>query len=191
MKILKLVLVAFLIVSAAIVSCSKGSAGPAGETGATGATGAAGAQGPAGANGIDTVYYSAWTTLTTTLDTFTTNGVPDTLYVDTLQTPAITQGVLDSGVILSYVQNYFNNDSSILNTLSYAGFQDVHYLVGEISIDAPFDVTGAKFRYVVIPGNILTQSATFKNYTKQQIKTMDFATATRLLNQAIGKTGLN
>ncbi|HSZ86328.1 MAG TPA: hypothetical protein VK787_09870 [Puia sp.] len=192
MKNLKLLLVGCLAISVAIISCSKGPAGPAGATGATGAAGANGsngANGTNGTNGTDSVLHSAWITLTTTVDTFTTTGgTPDSIFVDTLTASAITQAILDSGVVLGYVQNLFNNDGSIVNVSDYAGYLDVTYRLGEIDFAVMSDITGAQFRYVIIPGAILTQSAAFKNYTKQEIKGMDFATATRLVNEATTKT---
>jgi hypothetical protein len=194
MKNLKLFLVGCLVISITIVSCSKGPAGPAGATGATGAAGAggaAGAQGPAGANGTDSILHSPWITLNVTIDTFTNMGQPDSIFFDTLTAPAITQAVLDSGVILSYVQNLFNNDGSIVNVLDYSGYLEVTYKVDEIDVSVLSDISGAQFRYVVIPGSILTQSVSFKNYTKQQIRSMDFATATRLVNEATNKSGSN
>jgi hypothetical protein len=195
MKNLKLLLVGCLAISVAIFSCSKGPAGPAGATGASGAAGASGSNGANGANGAngtngtDSVLHSAWITLTTTVDTFTTGGgTPDSVFLDTLVTPAITQAVLDSGVILSYVQNLFNNDGSIVNVLDYAGYLEVTYRAGEIDIAVMSDISGSQFRYVIIPGSILAQSAAFKDYTKQEIRKMDFATATRLVNEATTKT---
>jgi hypothetical protein len=194
MKNLKLLLVGCLAISVAIFSCSKGSAGPAGATGATGASGAngsngaSGANGTNGANGTDSVLHSAWITLTTTVDTFTNGTTPDSIFVDTLSASAITQSILDSGVVLGYVQNLFNNDGSIVNVSDYAGYLDVTYRLGEIDFAVMSDISGAKYRYVIIPGAILTQSAAFKNYTRQEIRTMDFATATRLVNEATTKT---
>ncbi|HLY70948.1 MAG TPA: hypothetical protein VKR53_14545 [Puia sp.] len=191
MKNLKLLLVGCLAISVAMISCSKGPAGPAGATGATGAAGANGSNGTNGTNGTDSVLHSPWITLTTTVDTFTNNGSPDSIFLDTLVTPAITQAVLDSGVILSYVQNLFNNDGSIVNVLDYAGYLEVTYRLGEIDVAVLSDITGAQFRYVIIPGAILTQSATFKNYTKQQIRSLDFATATKLVSEATTKATTN
>jgi len=197
MKNLKLLLVGCLIVSIAIISCSKGPAGPAGAagtngtSGSNGTNGANGTNGTNGANGTDSVLYSQWITLQTTIDTFTNAGLPDSNFVDTLITPAITQAILDSGVILSYVQNLFNNDGSVVNVLDYAGYMEVDYKVGFIDISVQSDQSGAKFRYVIIPGAILTQSATFKNYTKAQVRAMDFSTATRLVSEATNKSSTN
>ena len=139
MKNLKLLLVGCLAISVAIFSCSKGPAGPAGAAGSSGATGANGSNGAAGANGTngtngtDSVLHSAWITLTTTVDTFTTTGgTPDSIFVDTLAASAITQSILDSGVVLGYVQNLFNNDGSIVTVSDYAGYLDVTYRLGEI-----------------------------------------------------------
>src|SRR5579862_5160036 len=187
MKHLPLVLAGCLVMSLAMISCSKGSAGPAGPAGATGAAGANGANGTNGTNGTngpDSVLHSPWITLVTTVDTFTNNGMPDSIFVDTLAAPAITQAILDSGLVLGYMQNLFANDSSIVNVIDYSGYIDAYYKVGFIDFTAQSDISGAKFRYVVIPGSILTQSAAFKNYTKSEIRSMDFSTATKLVNEA-------
>jgi len=193
MKNLKLILAASIAISVAIVSCSKGPAGPAGATGATGAAGATGATGAAGqngTNGTDSVLHSAWITLATTVDTFTNNGNPDSIFVDTIPATSITQAIIDSGLVVTYVQNLFNNDGSIVNTLTYAGFMEVDFLVGQINIEVLSDISGAQFRYVVIPGSLLASSV-FKGYTKQQIRTMDFATATKLTAEANSKKSSN
>src|SRR5271154_6028675 len=108
MKNLKLLLVGCLAISVTIMSCSKGSAGPAGAAGANGTNGSNGSNGSNGANGTngtngtDSVLHSAWIPLAMTVDTFTNNGTPDSIFVDTLLTPAITQAIIDSGVVLSY-----------------------------------------------------------------------------------------
>jgi hypothetical protein len=194
MKNLKLLLIGSLVIGVMILSCSKGSAGPAGTAGSNGTNGSNGANGTNGtngANGTDSVLYSPWISLATTVDTFTNNGTADSIFVDTLTTPSLTQGVIDSGVILSYVQNLFNNDGSIVNVLDYAGYMEVDYKVGFIDISVLSDISGANFRYVVIPGAIATQSIAFKNYTKSQIQKMDFGTATKLLNEATKKSSPN
>src|SRR5450432_3277895 len=86
MKHVKSLLAVATIVIMALVGCSKGDTGPAG------------AAGPAGPAGPSNVMYSDWVTLN-----FTYNS-NDSAFEDTLPAPAITSGILDSGVILSYIQ---------------------------------------------------------------------------------------
>src|SRR6185312_4960373 len=75
-----LILAASLITG--MISCKKGDTGPAG---------------PAGPAGPDSVVYSGWIELTPTY-------MPDdTVFLDTIPAPSITQAILDSGIILSYV----------------------------------------------------------------------------------------
>ncbi len=173
--------------------------GPSGATGATGATGAAGAAGSSGtngANGRDSVVYSQWITLTTNVYRFTNNGKPDSVFVDTLSAPAISQAILDSGAVEAYVQNIFNQngqlvvgqDSTVLNVLAYPGYLEVSYGLSKIVIAAQSDITGAQFRYVAIPSPILTQSSTFGKYTKSQIGEMSFNMVSNLVDVATRKT---
>jgi uncharacterized membrane protein len=167
-----------------MTACSK--AGPAGATGATGATGAAG---PAGASATDsTVQYSPWITLTATPYIDVSN---DTDYVDTLNTPALTNAVLDQDVVLGYIQFFDGNNDT---TIAIAGtVLEENYGVGyiELSSLAPaatptsgFNFTGYNYRYVIIPGDIQvtsTAGSVVTTYTKARLKAMDYPTLSRLL----------
>jgi hypothetical protein len=117
MKQFRSLLCAATIIIIGMSSCSKGTAGPAG------------AQGPAGP---DSVVYSNWITLA-----FTYNP-NDSLFHDTLSAPTITSGILDSGVILTYIQfpdannvahiqpvSALNYIISQLKAMSYAQVQQV------------------------------------------------------------------
>jgi len=145
-------------------SCSKGTAGPAG------------AQGPAGP---DSVVYSNWITLA-----FTYNP-NDSLFHDTLSAPTITSGILDSGVILTYIQfPDANNVAHIqpVSALNYIISED--YSVGEINILSTQDLTNLQYRYVTIPGSKAAgNSATRKvnGYTTTQLKAMSYAQVQQVL----------
>src|SRR5450432_2005117 len=71
-----------------------------------------GSTGPAGPPGPDSVIYSAWITLNFTYDAAdTTIG-----FEETIQAPNITAGILDSGVILSYIQ--FTDTANVVHIQS-------------------------------------------------------------------------
>lgn len=148
--------VAAVILIIGMTSCSKGSTGPAG---------------PAGP---DSVLYSAWTPLTLTY-------VPiDTLFEQTINAPAITKAILDSGIILSYVN--FQDTSGTYHVIPTAGlvtlgiFED--FAVGHINIESVRDYSTLPYRYVVIPGSQKTGNSAstqkVKGYTIQELKTMPY-----------------
>jgi hypothetical protein len=142
-------------------SCSKGTTGPAGPTG------------PRGPAGPDSIVYSNWIALT-----FTYNP-NDSLYHDTLSAATITSGILDSGVILTYIQfPDANNVAHIqpVSALNYIISED--YSVGHINILSTQDLTNLQYRYVTIPGSKAAgNSATRKvnGYTISQLKAMSYA----------------
>jgi hypothetical protein len=140
-----------------LISCSK-----------TGDTGPAGPQGPAGP---DSVVYSAWIPLN-----FTYNS-NDSLFEDTLIAPTITAGILDSGVILTYIQ--FPDQNNVLHiqpvsSLNYIISED--YSVGKINILSTQDLTDLEYRYVTIPGSKKANSINIKvkGYTPQELKAMSY-----------------
>jgi hypothetical protein len=151
---------------------SQGPAGPQGATGNTGATGGTGAQGPAGADGANgangadgTMSVKSYLLInkSITLTGFTNFAIP-----------AITQDIVDKGIVLAYFRTtgstgayyalpYSEADRTI--TLSDFG-------VGYVNIKANFSQTGLDFKIVVIPGGSLTTlqlahpGVNFKNYTE-------------------------
>jgi hypothetical protein len=164
MKQLRSLLCAATIIVIGMSSCSKGTTGPAGP------------QGPAGP---DSVVYSNWIALT-----FTYNA-NDSLYEDTLSAPNITQGILDSGVILTYIEYPdVNNVAHIqpVSALNYIISED--YSVGEINILSTQDLTNLQYRYVTIPGSAPAgNSATRKvnGYTISQLKAMSYEQVQQVL----------
>jgi hypothetical protein len=160
MKNLKLASVVLLALIISVISCSKGTVGPAG---------------PAGPAGPDSVLHSPWISLATTqgLDSF-----GDTIYSQTLTALSITQTILDSGLILSYIE-FPNGNVVDVSDLSYG--VDVEYAVGSIEITSyEGDLTGYGFRYIIVPGSLYITSS-LKGYTGQQLKTMTYSTITKLL----------
>jgi hypothetical protein len=165
MKIIRSLLATAAIISVVLMSCSKGDTGPAGP------------QGPAGP---DSVVYSAWIPLSFK---FNTN---DSLYEDTLLAPTLTKGILDSGVILTYIQ--FPDQNNVkhiqpVSSLNYIISED--YSPGKINILSTQDLTDLEYRYVTIPGSKKANSATekVKGYTPQELKAMSYEQAQQVLGK--------
>ncbi|HWZ58979.1 MAG TPA: collagen-like protein [Gemmatimonadaceae bacterium] len=191
-----------VIVCAAVfvAACSNGSTGP------QGAQGPAGVQGPAGSPNVQ---YSAW---------FTPNPwVEDTVFGlfnfnYTVAAPAITQTILDSGVVLTYgkldgyitaiwptdqvalmpiVVSYLASGTTETDTWSAFATPDTlrinmvnnTNLYGGIS-------TAHQFRYVVVPGGVTAAAAgevvvrgtVGARYTRQELQAMSYAQVAQLFH---------
>jgi len=166
-----LAVVSILVLGA--ISCSK-----------SGTTGATGAAGPAGPAGPDSVVYSQWISLAFN---FNTN---DSAWEDTLSAPSITQTILDSGVILTYV-NFQEQDGTYhvvpVSALGSLFFED--YSLGHINIVVPGienNYTGLPYRYVTIPGSMVAATSTgakaVKGYTMQELKAMPYTQLQQMLS---------
>jgi hypothetical protein len=161
-------------------SCSK-----TGPTGATGATGSQGPTGPQGPTGTTNVIYSDWFTPPSW-----TYYIYFSTYYEGFTQPAsaITQDIIDNGVILTYIQPV-NTPGTIqqLPITNSGGGSTVYFeslaSVGNIVFQCydildPTEYPAAQsvsnqFRYVIIPGSQLTSGAIhhvpppdFKDYTK-------------------------
>lgn len=165
MKTLRSLLIGSSIILIGMISCNKGS---------TGSTGSVGPAGP------DSVVYSSWISLS-----FTYNA-NDTLYEDTLLAPSLTKAILDSGVILTYVNSIDQNGiyhvipTSGLVTLNI--FED--FSVGKINIVSVNDYSTLPYRYVTIPGSMKVGNAAsqkIKGYTIEELKTMPYEMVQQVL----------
>jgi hypothetical protein len=160
MKNLKLILFLSAVSVFSIVSCKKGDTGPAGP------------QGPAGP---DSVTYSDWITLAME------NISGDTVFHQAITAPAVTQAVLDSGIILSYAKG---TDGYVYHA-SDVGIYPA-YAVGVVDVLSFYnDWSGTAFRYVVVPGSISAgniSSGPAKGLTTKQLKDMSYKDVEKLLN---------
>ncbi len=181
MKKLKLLAFIFIGLSMAIVGCSKkGDTGPAG---ATGATGAAGAAGP------DSVYYSNWTAINTPFAGL--DGNNDSVYEQIVPASAITQTILDQGVVIAYIEL---SDGTVSDVSDFSSFLDVYYGVGTVTLDSygiDLSQAGWSVRYIAIPGVVLAGNSILKNYTKNQLKAIDYSTLKKALNTTTAKASSN
>lgn len=148
------------MVAFTVMSCSKGTTGP---------------QGPQGPAGPDSVIYSTWTAINLTWN------ATDLAFEQSISAPAITQDILDNGVILSYLDIPSQSGDQVVDALN---FVTTIFSVGNVQLitDSSGEqvVQGEGFRYVIIPGSMLASSA-LSQYTKGQIKDMSYAQITQLV----------
>ncbi len=167
-KLLNVSLAIALLAVASFSSCSKG---PKGDTGTTG---------PAGP---DSVFSSAWAVLSMTFNT------TDSAYEETITAATITQPILDSGVILTYIHYIDNNGND--NYEPATDYMSTTFLVGQIELFSNINFTNlAEFRYVTIPGALIgTTSSPFAGLTIGQVKALSYQQVNKLLgNTATVKT---
>jgi hypothetical protein len=169
MKSFRILLAAATIIVIGMAGCSKGSAGPAGPTGPV---------------GPDSVFSSQWIILQF-VGSIDANS--DSLYDETITAPSITKAILDSGIILSYVNAadpqsglYFVKDVSSLPQFFYNDFS-----VGSTYITSfGTDLSGTPYRYVTIPGNLIKGNGikrTVKGYTQEELKAMSYEKVQQIL----------
>ncbi len=169
MKYFRSLLVVASVIAIGMMSCSKGSAGPAGATG------------PAGPAGPDSVIYSSWIPLTFVYNT------NDSLYEDTIIAPSLTEGILDSGVILSYIQ--FTDQNSVVHIQAISALSNLiseDYSLGKINIISIQDLSNFLYRYVAIPGSLKTGNSAntkIRGYTPTQLKAMSYEQVQAVLAQ--------
>jgi hypothetical protein len=172
MKNLKLLSVLVAFSALAIVSCKKGDTGPKGATG------------PAGP---DSILYSAWIPLNTQFNT------TDSLYEQSITASGLTGSILSTGVVESYVGFPNNGDTAVFNIYdpqlqATNGLFSQLLFVGEIDVYATGDYTGELYRYVLIPGSVLTNGYNGKVYTKEQLKTMSYSQIQKTFNVSSSST---
>ncbi|GGB12069.1 hypothetical protein [Puia dinghuensis] len=128
----------------------------------------------------DSVYYSGWMTLSMT----GTNH--DSLWYEDIAAKSVTASVLRSGAVLGYVGSASSGDTTALSASEY-GFSQI-LNVGNIELQYYLtDQSGLLYRYVVIPGNVLT--TTFKNFSQDQLKRMSFTDVQKAINTQGASSG--
>jgi len=94
----------------------------------------------------------------------------DSNYEQTISAPAITSAILNDGVVLGYGA-YLNqsNDTVVEQALEFDMFQT--FSVGNILLQSGFDNSGLWYRYVIIPGHVLTT----RGITPVEARSMNYA----------------
>ena len=144
---------------------ATGATGPAGATGATGATGpagptgATGPQGPAGQNGADGAAGSNGADGNANVSSvlLTNRSVILTGFTQ-FSVPAITQDVVDKGLVLMFFRITGSNSGFFAMPYAEAGqtLALSSYGVGYVSVKSNFTASGLDFRVVIIQGTSLT-----------------------------------
>ncbi len=155
MKNLKLILLLSAVSAFSIVSCKKGDTGP---------------QGPQGPAGPDSVMYSDWIQLQMT-------SINDTVYYQQLNAPAVTQGILDSGIILTYIKD---QDGYVYHASDYGFYTDFN--VGTIEVYTVGDGSDYYFRYVIVPGSVSIGGSSTRKLTQKDLQNMSYKDVQKLLN---------
>lgn len=175
MKKLKLFSLLGVVAAIGLYSCSKGPSG------------ATGPQGPAGP---DSVYHSAW------INADFIGGLDqygDSEYVMAVQAPNITQGILDSGLVISYISSLDANgifsDVEPLNGLPvYEDYTPgiIYYTTYPTNENAYGTTLNgvAALRFVVIPSAVLASTSSFSGLSKAQIRTMSYSKITSILGNS-------
>jgi len=137
-------------------SCSK--------TGATGAT---------GATGTANVMYSNWSNLNMSFNT------SDSAYEQTITADSLTQAVLDSGLVLSYIK--YTSTAGATQVESADTYMEEVLALKSIKLYSyNYDFTGVPFRYILIHGgaNLGNRSAAssvlLQGHTREEWKSMSY-----------------
>ena len=140
----------------------------------------------------DSIYYSAWIPLNMQLTVDPSTG--DTLYVQQITAPAITSKIVSRGAVVAYYGYPASaGDTVIFDEAEVGNYVGISYSTGSIqvegfNIDLSYSSSGGYlFRYVVIPGNVLTTS--FNGMTQQQLNKMSFTDLQKAINTAKQTSG--
>lgn len=163
--------ITFLLLTATVLvfaGCVEGPQGPRGYDGRDGVN---------GQNGLDAeIYYSPWISPTKWTDANVE------WYFDVVA-PAITDLILDQGIVLAYMNfdGDFNSAAvrqlpAEINNVKYSFVCPQKGTIEFISDDPNSPPVGdhINFRYVIIPSNIALKSASLKNMSIEQIKKLPY-----------------
>jgi hypothetical protein len=118
----------------------------------------------------------------------------DSLYYQDFSASKITQSVLSTGAVIGYigVPSSPNAGDTSITELYYWGAAEI-LSPGSLEVDASGyqnDLSGLLYRYVVIPGSILTTTA-LHNLTQQQLQKMNFSDLQKAANTPLKGTSGN
>jgi hypothetical protein len=139
-----------------------------------GDTGPAGAQGP---KGTANVQYSNWLPLSMHFST------ADSLFEQTIKADSLTQGIIDSGLVLTYLKytDPNTNETTLVNAENY--LQET-FTPGNIELFAGFDFSGINFRYMLIPGGLKVGRLSGNPHLSRDIrKTITYEEALQMTGQ--------
>jgi hypothetical protein len=138
-------------------------------------------------SGKDSIYYSQWMTIA-----MQPTDAGDTIYTETISAPKVTSAVADGGAVLSYLcEPGFPNtgDTTVTNAVEFGMYTT--FVPGSIQLttlgylnDYSTSITHLLYRYVVIPGTVLTT----KGLTPKQARSLTYAEVTKLIGSPARQT---
>ncbi|ASU33112.1 hypothetical protein [Mucilaginibacter xinganensis] len=140
----------------------QGNTGPAGATGAAGSQGSTGSAGATGAQGATNAYYSDWITPATSTSDFDPNYLISWYQWD-VPAPAITQDVIDKGLVLVYGTNFEKFVAKIGLTTNWPAGK-VTAFPAFISITIENGTFDDRLSVTLQPGHIILQVTAFVGF---------------------------
>lgn len=134
----------------------------------------------------DSVYYSSWTPLSMTLNVSSNN---DSIYFQDFNNSKITAKLISRGVIIGYFGQVVSGDTTVSIASDWTPYYGVlqQLQVGVLDLSAFVDLSYSKggflYRYVLIPGNVLSNSS-LKDMSKDQLSKMKFTDLQQALSKA-------
>jgi hypothetical protein len=136
----------------------------------------------------DSIYYSPWVTLAMT----PSNG--DSLYYQDFTASKITPSVISTGSVISYIgvpSQPSAGDTTITDLIYWNAVQILSPEAIEVDASGYLnDLSGLLYRYVVIPGSVLTTTS-LHNFTQQQLQRMSFTDLQKAANTPLKQTSGN
>ena len=113
----------------------------------------------------------------------------DTLYIQDITASKITANVVSKGAVVAYYGYVAQSgDTAVFNEAELGYESGVTFATGLIEVTGyNTDLSGTLFRYVVIPGNVLTTS--FNGMTQQQLNKMSFTDLQKAINNSQQTSG--
>jgi len=128
-------------------------------------------------SGKDSIYYSPWLTIT-----MQPTDAGDTIYEENISAPALTSAVAADGAVVSYLgEPGFPSTGDTTNETALDFGLYTSFVPGTITLTSlgylnDFTNYGFLYRYVIIPGNVLTT----KGLTPKQARSLTYAEITKL-----------
>ncbi len=127
----------------------------------------------------DSIYYSPWIAMNMQFD------ATDSIYYETFTNSKLTASVISSGAVLTYYGYPTGTGDTVIfdqSTMALYTVAQVAFTPDSIFVQTqyPYDLTysasqgtGYLFRYVIVPGNVLSSTA-YKNLSREQLNHLSF-----------------
>jgi hypothetical protein len=138
-------------------------------------------------SGKDSIYYSPWMTIT-----MSPTDAGDTIYEENISAPAVTAKVVSDGAVVGYLGEPAypsTGDTTVESAIDFGLYTS--FMAGAVDLtsfgylnDFSTNNSGLLYRYVVIPGNVLTT----QGLTPKEARSLTYAEITKLFPPAAKRT---